>query len=159
MKPFTQEQFPLLSDASFLPCCPKCGGDFEAPVVRCVGEGFQCVHQCKECSASFALVPVTRLGVYELPSKNWQTQSTTPAIRVYPKDESLETLKAALAQQVPDMMNGFIIKTNSGNINIDSEFAEAFRNLAADVLQYRLNRTIANQTTRVEFIPRVEATR
>lgn len=158
MKPFNQEQFPLLSDTSFLSCCPKCGGDFEAPVVRCVGEGFQFVHQCKECSSSFALVPVTRLGVYELPSKNWQTKPTAPAIRIYPKDASLETLKAALAQQVPDMMNDFIIKTNFGNINIDSEFAEAFRNLAADVLQYLLNRTIANQTTRVEFIPRVEAT-
>ena len=80
-----------------------------------------------------------------------------PTVRTYPKDKALETLKTALAEQVPDMLNGFVITTNFGSINIEPEFAEAFRNLAADVLQYQLNRTIANQTTRVEFIPRVEA--
>ena len=82
-----------------------------------------------------------------------------PTVRNYPKDKALEALKTALAEQVPDMLNGFITTTNFGSINIEPEYAEAFRNLAADVLQYRLNRTIANQTTRVEFIPRVEATR
>ena len=82
-----------------------------------------------------------------------------PTVRTYQKDKALETLKTALAEQVPDMLNGFVITTNFGSINIEPEFAEAFRNLAADVLQYQLNRTIANQTTRVEFIPRVEATR
>jgi hypothetical protein len=73
MEPFNQGQFPLISDTSLLPVCPKCDGDFEVPVVRCVGEGFQLVHQCKLCSAAFALVPVTTIGVYELPSRNWQT--------------------------------------------------------------------------------------
>jgi len=68
----TQKQLPLLSDSSSLTCCPKCQGTLESPVVRCVGEGFRFVHQCKECSASFALVPVTTIAVYELPSMNWQ---------------------------------------------------------------------------------------
>ena len=82
-----------------------------------------------------------------------------PTVRTYPKDKALETLKTALAEQVPDMLNGFIITTNFGSINIDAEFAEAFRNLAADVLQYQLNRVTANQTTRIELIPYAKATR
>jgi hypothetical protein len=82
-----------------------------------------------------------------------------PTVRTYPKDKALETLKTALAEQVPDMLNGFIITTNFGSINIEPEYAEAFRNLAADVLQYQLNRITASHITRVEFIPRVEATR
>ncbi|MDD2468335.1 MAG: hypothetical protein PHI97_30515, partial [Desulfobulbus sp.] len=57
----------------------------------------------------------------------------------------------ALSEQVPDMLNGFIITTSFGSINIDAEFAEAFRNLAADVLQYQLNQIVANQTTRIEL--------
>jgi hypothetical protein len=80
-----------------------------------------------------------------------------PTVHTYPKNKALDTLKTALAEQVPDMINGFVITTNFGSINIEPEFAEAFRNLAADVLQYQLNRTIANQTKRVEFIPRPEA--
>ena len=80
-----------------------------------------------------------------------------PDVRTYPKEAAPKILQQALAEQVPDMLNGFIITTNFGSINIEPEFAEAFRNLAADVLQYQLNRTIANQTKRVEFIPRVEA--
>jgi predicted amidophosphoribosyltransferase len=60
------------SDTPSLACCPKCQGALESPVVRCVGEGFQFVHQCKECSSSFALVPVATIGVYELPSRNWK---------------------------------------------------------------------------------------
>jgi len=67
-----EQQLPQASDSPALTCCPKCQGAFESPVVRCVGEGFQFVHQCKECSASFALVPVTTIGVYELPSRNWK---------------------------------------------------------------------------------------
>jgi predicted amidophosphoribosyltransferase len=67
-----KKQLHLLSDSPALTCCPKCQGALEPPVVRCVGEGFQFVHQCKECSASFALVPFTTLGVYELPSRNWK---------------------------------------------------------------------------------------
>jgi ribosomal protein L37AE/L43A len=73
--PITQtetKQLPQLSDPRTLTCCPKCQGALESPVVHRVGEGFQFVHQCKECSASFALVPVTTLGVYELPSRNWK---------------------------------------------------------------------------------------
>jgi len=81
-----------------------------------------------------------------------------PTVRTYPKDKALETLKTALAEQVPDMLNGFVITTNFGSINIEPEFAEAFRNLAADILQYQLNLITANHITRVEFIPRVEAT-
>lgn len=73
MKSFYQGQIPLLSDTFLLPVCPKCDGDFEAPVVRRVGESFQLVHQCKLCSAAFVLVPVTTIGVYELPSRNWET--------------------------------------------------------------------------------------
>jgi hypothetical protein len=66
------KQLPSLSDSPSLTCCPKCQGVLESPVVRCVGEGYQFVHQCKECSASFALVPVTTLRVYELPSRSWK---------------------------------------------------------------------------------------
>ncbi|MDD2467919.1 MAG: hypothetical protein PHI97_28405 [Desulfobulbus sp.] len=68
-----EQQLPQLSGSPSLTCCPKCQGALESPVVRCVGEGFQFVHQCKECSSSFALVPVVTVGIYELPSRNWQT--------------------------------------------------------------------------------------
>ncbi len=50
-----------------------------------------------------------------------------------------QKLKYALSKQVPDMLRGFTIHTNYGDIEIEPEFAEAFRNLAADVLQYQLN--------------------
>jgi len=65
-----KQQLPQPSDSPSLTCCPKCQGAFESPVVRCVGEGFRFVHQCKECSASFALVPVTTIEVYELPPRD-----------------------------------------------------------------------------------------
>ena len=80
-----------------------------------------------------------------------------PTIRTYPKYESLATLRQSLAEQVPDMLNGFIITTNFGNINIDPEFAEVFRNLAADVLQYQLNQHTANNL-RLEITPHAEVT-
>ncbi|NCU32860.1 MAG: hypothetical protein EOM23_08020 [Candidatus Moranbacteria bacterium] len=51
----------------------------------------------------------------------------------------IQQLKYALSKQVPDMLRGFTIHTNYGDIEIEPEFAEAFRNLAADVLQYQLN--------------------
>jgi len=54
--------------------------------------------------------------------------------------EKIVSLRYSLAKRVPDMMRGFIIKTNYGEIYIDPEYAEAFRNLAADVLQYKLNK-------------------
>lgn len=72
------KQIPLLSDSFPLTHCPKCEGDFEAPVVRCVGEGFHFVHQCKKCSSSFALVPVTTLGLYELQSRHWHKSEALP---------------------------------------------------------------------------------
>jgi len=72
MKPLNQEQLPQSSGSLPFNCCPKCQGAFESPVVRCVDEGFRFVHQCKECSASFALVPVTTIAVYEFPSRNWK---------------------------------------------------------------------------------------
>lgn len=81
-----------------------------------------------------------------------------PFIRTYTKrEEAILKLKKALSEQVPDMMNGFIITTSFGDINIDPEFAEAFRNLAADVLQYQLNQLTAKHTTRVEITPHIEA--
>lgn len=67
------KQLPILSDSPSLTCCPKCQGALESPVVRWVFDSFHFVHQCKECSSSFAFVPVVTIGVYELPSKNWQT--------------------------------------------------------------------------------------
>ncbi|MDD2467316.1 MAG: hypothetical protein PHI97_25300, partial [Desulfobulbus sp.] len=72
-------------------------------------------------------------------------------LRTYPKQADPNILQQALSEQVPDMLNGFIITTSFGSINIDAEFAEAFRNLAADVLQYQLNQIVANQTTRIEL--------
>ncbi len=57
----------------------------------------------------------------------------------------IQQLKYALSKQVPDMMRGFTIHTNYGDIEIDAEFAEAFRDLAADVLQYQLNLANNNQ--------------
>jgi hypothetical protein len=54
--------------------------------------------------------------------------------------ESICDLKQALKYHVPDMILGFTIVTQFGEIKIEPEFSEAFRNLAADVLQYRLNK-------------------
>lgn len=51
----------------------------------------------------------------------------------------IRQLRYALSKQVPDMLRGFTIHTNYGDIEIGPEYAEAFRNLAADVLQYQLN--------------------
>ncbi|WP_373693268.1 DUF6444 domain-containing protein [Desulfobulbus sp.] len=56
--------------------------------------------------------------------------------------ETIDDLKYPLAKRVPRMMRGFTITTNCGDIHIDPQFAEAFRNLATDVLQYQLNRLI-----------------
>ena len=56
-----------------------------------------------------------------------------PDVRTYPKEAAPKILQQALAEQVPDMLNGFIITTNFGSINIEPEFAEAFRNLAAEI--------------------------
>lgn len=53
---------------------------------------------------------------------------------------TIEKLKYALSCQVPDMMSGFTIHTNYGDIQIGSDYAEAFRNLTADILQYELNK-------------------
>lgn len=52
----------------------------------------------------------------------------------------INKLKYALSHQVPDMTRGFTIHTNYGDIDIDPDFAESFRNLTADVLQFQLNR-------------------
>jgi len=59
-----------------------------------------------------------------------------------PVQETIDDLKYSLAKRVPRMMRGFTITTNCGDIYIDPQFAESFRNLAADVLQYQLNRLI-----------------
>jgi len=58
-----------------------------------------------------------------------------------PTDQTdhIQELKYSLSKRVPDMLRGFSITTCYGEININPEFAEAFRNLAADVLQYQLN--------------------
>ncbi|MDD2467125.1 MAG: hypothetical protein PHI97_24310 [Desulfobulbus sp.] len=59
-----------------------------------------------------------------------------------PVQETIEDLQYSLAKRVPRMMRGFTITTNCGDIHIDPEFSEAFRNLAADVLRYELNKLI-----------------
>jgi len=52
---------------------------------------------------------------------------------------AIQELRYSLVRRVPEMMRGFSITTNYGEIVIEPEFAEAFRNLAADTLQYQLN--------------------
>jgi hypothetical protein len=59
-----------------------------------------------------------------------------------PVQETIDDLKYSIAKRVPRMMRGFTITTNCGDIHIDPEFAEAFRNLATDILQDKLNRLI-----------------
>lgn len=66
-----KKQFPQLSDSLSLTHCPKCQGAFDAPFMGRVHSGFQLIYRCKECSSSFALVPVTSLQLYELPSTSW----------------------------------------------------------------------------------------
>lgn len=53
--------------------------------------------------------------------------------------EHIRELEYSLAKRVRDMERGFHIQTNYGPIFIGPEYAEAFRNLTADVLQYQLN--------------------
>jgi len=55
------------------------------------------------------------------------------------QQDATQELRYSLAKRVPAMIRGFAITTNYGEIEIEPEFAEAFRNLAADVLQYQLN--------------------
>ena len=64
--------------------------------------------------------------------------NTTQEAAMQPTPE-IQKLEYALSKQVPDMLRGFTIHTNYGDIEIEPEYAEAFRNLAADVLQYQLN--------------------
>ncbi len=71
-------------------------------------------------------------------SPNFQEVTMQPTAEI-------QQIKYALSKQVPDMMRGFTIHTNYGDIEIDPEFAEAFHNLAADVLQYQLNLANINQ--------------
>lgn len=54
-------------------------------------------------------------------------------------DTELQDLKYSLAKRVPAMMRGFVICTNYGDIFVDEEWAEPFRNLAFDVLMCQLN--------------------
>jgi hypothetical protein len=62
--------------------CPKCKGEFIAPSVRFIKTGHELVYECKHCSASFALIPVTVLKLCELVPDTWansshpQTQTT-----------------------------------------------------------------------------------
>lgn len=53
---------------------------------------------------------------------------------------AIAELRYSLDKRIPDMLRGFTITTCYGEINIDPEYAEAFRNLAFEVLQYQLNR-------------------
>ncbi len=75
-----------------------------------------------------------------------ETATDTATIRSYPKDDHIQQLKYALSKQVPDMSRGFTITTCYGEINIDPEYAEPFRNLAFEVLQYQLNRHMTRST-------------
>lgn len=50
-----------------------------------------------------------------------------------------DALRQRLTDCVPDMLHGFTITTLHGVIEIEPGYAEAFRNLTADVLQYKLN--------------------
>lgn len=59
-----------------------------------------------------------------------------------PVQKTIDDLKYSLAKRVPNMMGGFMIQTMYGDILIDPPLAEAFRNLAADVLQNQLNKLI-----------------
>lgn len=54
--------------------------------------------------------------------------------------EKIRDLRYALNAQIPDMIHGFTITTTYGEFAIDAEFSESFRNIAADVLQYQLNK-------------------
>jgi len=74
---------------------------------------------------------------YNLTTSNKETAMPT----ITSTDEpTIKKLKYALTRQVPDMMSGFTIHTNYGDIQIGSDYAEAFRNLTADILQYELNK-------------------
>lgn len=59
-----------------------------------------------------------------------------------PDQQTINNLRYSLNAHVPDMDRGFTITTNYGEFTIDAEFAEAFQKLAADVLQYQLNKLI-----------------
>lgn len=64
---------------------------------------------------------------------------------------AIAELRYSLAKRIPDMLRGFTITTCYGEINIEPEFAEAFRNLAADVLQYQLNMAMNDQTEKADL--------
>lgn len=64
---------------------------------------------------------------------------------------NITELRYSLDKRVPDMLRGFTITTCYGEINIEPEFAEAFRNLAADVLQYQLNMAMNDQTEKADL--------
>ena len=57
--------------------CPKCKGEFVAPSVRFIKTGHELVYECKHCSASFALIPVTTLKLCELVPDTWSTLPST----------------------------------------------------------------------------------
>ncbi len=89
-------------------------------------------------SPTLPLPPVIRDIVnYEPPAPN--------------KKMLLNELNYSLDKRVPDMLRGFTITTCYGEINIEPEFAEAFRNLAADVLQYQLNMAMNDQTEKADL--------
>lgn len=63
-----------------------------------------------------------------------------------PEPAMMEYLKHNLENCVPEMANGFIISTIHGDFYISKEYAEPFRNLAYEVLQYQLNRHMTRST-------------
>jgi len=58
--------------------CPKCQGEFASPSMRFIKTGYELVYQCKQCSSSFALVPVTTFKLGELVPNTWGTKNQEP---------------------------------------------------------------------------------
>lgn len=133
---------PSLVEDLPLPLCPKCQELLTPPRMKeTPHHGPALAYDCPSCGASFVFTPITTFHLIEISTHDIpMTKIISPSIGS--DQEKIQLLRYALQSQIPDMIHGFTITTTCGEFDIDAEFAESFRNIAADVLQYQLNKLI-----------------
>lgn len=129
---------PSLVDDLPLPLCPKCQELLSPPRMKDISQYSPALaYDCPSCGASYVFTPITTFHLIEVPNK---TMTTSEPPMLGSDQKTIQNLRYALNAQIPDMIHGFTISTSYGEFIIDPEFSEAFRNLAADVLQFQLNK-------------------
>lgn len=131
---------PSLVEDLPLSLCPKCQELLSPPRMKDISQfGPALAYDCPLCGAFYVFTPITTFHLIETPARHTPlVKNSSPLLGS--DQEKIRDLRYALNAQIPDMIHGFTITTTYGEFAIDAEFSESFRNIAADVLQYQLNK-------------------